>query len=58
MDLSLSRDLPFELANGGRASITFRATNLFDRRFVVCSAASFCNYGEGRRASLDVAYRW
>ena len=40
------------------ATLTLRASNLADKRFVACSSASYCNWGQGRSVSAELRYQW
>ncbi|PAX15410.1 hypothetical protein CLI92_14250 [Vandammella animalimorsus] len=45
-------------ASGERPSLTLRASNLADRRYVSCASASYCNWGRGRTFSVELHYPW
>ncbi|WP_143326196.1 TonB-dependent siderophore receptor [Vandammella animalimorsus] len=45
-------------ASAERPSLTLRASNLADRRYVSCASASYCNWGRGRTLSLELHYPW
>ncbi|RMX10789.1 TonB-dependent siderophore receptor [Vandammella animalimorsus] len=45
-------------ASGERPSLTLRASNLADRRYVACASASYCNWGRGRSVSVELHYPW
>lgn len=58
VDAAVSYDLTPHMPAGRDAALTLRATNLFDRSYVSCSATTYCNYGEGRKVSAELSYKW
>lgn len=58
VDAAVSFDLGHRFSKGRDAELVLRATNLFDREFTSCSAANYCNYGEGRKISAEFSYKW
>jgi len=58
IDAAVSYDFSRHIPGDAKAAVTLRATNLGDRRFVSCSALTYCNYGEGRKLSAELSFAW